>query len=134
MFNIHIFFCSPSPCLFLLTLQNCGCHQHERDQQQVTCSFHYCLHTEETRQRNRPLYRKGQKWLRQKTPFISLGLKWNINLLTMLFIFCPLYGQSSFSNCYNSSRYLRFCFAKLTPITLSVVDGMRSKKKEPFWV
>lgn len=40
--------------------QDCGCHQHERDQQQVPCCFHHRLHAEEAWQRNRPLHRKGQ--------------------------------------------------------------------------
>lgn len=43
------------------TLQNCSCHQHEWDQQQVPRCFHHRLHTKETWQRNRPLHRKGQR-------------------------------------------------------------------------
>lgn len=42
------------------TLQNCGCHKHEWNQQQVPCCFHNRLHSEETWQWNRPLDREGQ--------------------------------------------------------------------------
>lgn len=44
-----------------LHLQNCGCHQHEWDQQQIPCRFHHRLHTEETWQWDRPFYGKGQR-------------------------------------------------------------------------